>query len=109
MGFKINKGRLIFIIVIVLFIALNPTYSNFKEFTGLTGIKAENLHKKNNFLLFSIYENTLENKKYLGFLKNFINITSAQPAQPIQDSVNDKIDSTADTRKDKIDSTAEAH
>jgi hypothetical protein len=54
---------------------LNPGYSDFKEYTGLTGKDSEHLHKRHNFLLFSIYENDNDNKMYLAALMNFIEIT----------------------------------
>lgn len=55
---------------------LNPNYSDFKEFTGLTGKDSKYLHKNYNFFICSVYENVSTQKKYLALLMNFINITS---------------------------------
>lgn len=71
-----KKKWKVFILIILIFIILNPSYSNFKEYTGLNGKSAEYLHKKNNFLLFSIYKNAKDGKIYLGVLMNFIVITN---------------------------------
>lgn len=72
---NMKKEWKLFIVITLILIILNPSYSNFKEYTGLTGKSAEYLHKKNNFLLFSIYENSADEKKYLAVLMNFIDIT----------------------------------
>jgi hypothetical protein len=74
---KMNKIWVVIGLILLLFIFLNPTYLNFKEFTGITGKDAKNLHKKANFLICSIYQDDYNHKKYLGFVKNFIDITPA--------------------------------
>ncbi|PWT78855.1 MAG: hypothetical protein C5B59_00940 [Bacteroidetes bacterium] len=71
-----RKWWFISITVIFVIIFLNPTYSNFKEFTGMAGSQAKYLHKKSNFLVCSIYEDDLHNESYFGFLKNFIQLKS---------------------------------
>lgn len=72
---KLKKGWIIGIVAIIILSMLNPTYTDFKEFTGLSGTRSKFLHKKANFLVCSIYENSLSDKSYLGVLKNFINVT----------------------------------
>ncbi|MEP6951497.1 MAG: hypothetical protein ABI863_19560 [Ginsengibacter sp.] len=70
-----SKKRWLIILIILLLSILNPSYSDFKEYTGLTGVNSEHLHKKLNFFIFSIYENDANNKKYLAILMNFIDIS----------------------------------
>ncbi len=56
------------ILVLTMFLFLtNPSLKDFKEFLGRD---SKVTRRKNNFLLFSIYE--VDNKKYVGILKNFI-------------------------------------
>ncbi len=74
MRFLSKKWVTTIFFVIILGI-LNPTYTNFKEFTGLAGKDAQALHKKYNFFIFSIYENDFTGKRYLGILKNFIYVS----------------------------------
>ena len=69
------KKYWIITLTVIIMTILNPTYSDFKEFTGLTGGDVEHLHKKANFLILSIYENDRDNKRYLAILMNFIGIT----------------------------------
>ena len=101
MNFKPNKWIIIVISVIVLLIVLNPSYSDFKEYSGTT----ENLHRASNFMLFSIYthsgydERNYSNDKYLGILKNFIRIGNAHKEQPTDSTSTVPIlDSTASPR-----------
>ena len=72
---NVKNGWRIVIVVIIIIIILNPSYTDFKEYTGLLGKDTNYLHKKNNFLIFSIYENAKYKKTYLGVLMNFIDIT----------------------------------
>ena len=72
----LSKKWFITILAVIILGILNPTYTNFKEFTGLAGKDARALHKKYNFFVFSIYENDLTQKRYLGILKNFIYVSS---------------------------------
>lgn len=74
----IKKGWLILIAILLLFILLNPGYSAFKEFTGLSGNNAAYLHKKANYLIFSVYENADDEKEYAGVMMNFIEIPPKQ-------------------------------
>ena len=71
---------------------LNPSYSEFKEYTGLTGKDSEHLHKKFNFLIFSIYNNDVNEHNYLAILMNFIDITPGKKYNPTveeHDSIRD--------------------
>src|SRR4051794_14209635 len=97
---KINRKWLFIGFILAVFIILNPTYLNFKEFTGITGKDARNLHKKANFLIFSIYQDDLNHKKYFGVVKNFIDITP-QSMIPIAE----KVDSTASVATDSASSS----
>lgn len=72
---KIKRGWIVGAATVILLALLNPTYLNFKEFTGISGAQAKNLHKKANFLICSIYSNDLDQKRYLGFAMNFVDIT----------------------------------
>ncbi|MGI8582376.1 MAG: hypothetical protein ACR2KX_09270, partial [Chitinophagaceae bacterium] len=90
-----NVWRIIIVVVIIIII-LNPSYTDFKEYTGLLGKDTHYLHKKNNFLLFSIYEDAKYKKTYLGVLMNFIDITyhpNIAKAE-LTDSVLNQMDST---------------
>jgi hypothetical protein len=73
---KVKKGWLIICGLLLILIILNPTYSNFKEFIGISGTRTNYLQKKSNFLFFSIYHNDIGNRKYIGFLKNFVEISN---------------------------------
>lgn len=78
MPFKLKKGWIIVISTLLIFILLNPTYSDFKDFTGLHGQEYETvLHRQWNFLVLSVYkiDDTGENRTYLAILKNFIQIS----------------------------------
>lgn len=66
------------VVLILLLIILNPSYSDFKDFTGH---QKDNpyyiLQREYNFLLFSIYstrdlDNGTESHRYFSILKNFI-------------------------------------
>src|ERR1019366_4297615 len=95
--FSVYKRNWIIILVVLVMTIINPSYSDFKEYTGLTGKDSEHLHKKYNFLIFSIYENDKDKKKYLAFLMNFIEINNdSDNAEPIiiKDSTTAKKDST---------------
>jgi hypothetical protein len=73
-GFSIKKWWLFPLAIVVLFIVLNPTYSDFQQYTGLYGDNTYYLHKRANYLVFSIYENEIHNDdrgRYIGILKNF--------------------------------------
>jgi hypothetical protein len=72
------KRTWIIILVILLMSILNPSYSDFKEYTGLTGKDTEHLHKRLNFFIFSIYENDVDAKNYLAILMNFIRINQGK-------------------------------
>jgi len=74
----LSKKWLLSIFVLIILGLLNPNYTDFKEFTGLTGKNSQALHKKYNFFICSIYENDFNSKRYLAFLKNFIDITPQQ-------------------------------
>jgi hypothetical protein len=76
---KMNKTWFIIGSVLLILIILNPTYLNFKEFTGLTGKNASELHKNANYLICSIYQDNYNHKKYLAVVKNFIDITPSEP------------------------------
>jgi len=54
---------------------LNPGINRFKEYTGLFGKESSYLRRTGNFLVFSIYEDTYNEKKYVGALMNFIDIS----------------------------------
>ena len=69
------KRNWIIILIVIVMTILNPTYSDFKEYTGLTGKDSEHLHKKYNFLILSIYKNDVNEHNYLAILMNFIDIT----------------------------------
>ena len=69
------KRNWIIILIVIVMTILNPTYSDFKEYTGLTGRDSEHLHKKYNFLILSIYKNDVNEHNYLAILMNFIDIT----------------------------------
>ena len=75
MKLPLKKGWVITIAILLLLIFLNPGYNAFKEFTGLSGDNAAYLHKKANYIVFSVYENADDDKKYAGFLMNFVDIT----------------------------------
>ena len=94
----IKKRWLILISIFLFFVFTNPSYSNFREFTGLFGDDIIFLHKKENFLMFSIYENTFDSQDqiYLGILMNFINITPHQ-SSIIHASNNDELPITTDS------------
>ena len=87
---------------------LNPTYSDFKEYTGLTGKDSEHLHKRHNFLVFSIYENDNDNKMYLATFMNFIEIThSTNNAEPLVTKDSTSTMAVDTTRLTPIDSLIE--
>lgn len=60
--------------VLLLLILLNPGINRFKEYIGLNSKSSKNIKRNNNFLIFSIYEESQNNKKYIGILFNFIEI-----------------------------------
>jgi|SRR6185312_4212714 len=72
----LSKKWTIFVALILIFIILNPSIDRFKEYTGLVGKNSHYLKRKYNFLIYSIYEDGLNEKKYMGFLLNFFDITS---------------------------------
>jgi len=93
----LSRKWIVAILIIIILGSLNPTYTNFKEFTGLSGKDAQALHKKYNFFICSVYENGLTSKRYLGLLKNFIDITPAvkkEPPKVIKDVLPAPMDST---------------
>jgi hypothetical protein len=71
-----SKKWRIFVGILLFFIILNPGMDRFKEYTGLIGKNGHYLTRKYNFLIYSIYEDSLNEKKYIGFLLNFFDITS---------------------------------
>lgn len=80
MPFKLKKGWLIAISILLAFMLLNPTYSDFKDFTGHHTEDSEvKLIREKNFLLFSVYYLSENNggieQRYIAFLKNFIQIS----------------------------------
>lgn len=94
MNLPIKRGWIILGSILLLIILLNPGYNAFKEFTGLSGDNAAYLHKKANYLVFSVYENKDDDKTYAGFCMNFIDITpkqqeTAAPSIPTPIVVND--------------------
>jgi hypothetical protein len=91
---RVKKIWLIIGTILLLFIFLNPTYLNFKEFTGFTGNDVESLHKKANFIFCSVYQDNYNHKRYLGILKNFIDITP--------ESMFVQVDSTATISRDSV-------
>ena len=80
MSFKIKKGWAIIICIITIFIFLNPSYSDFRDFVG-NHYQGYSIKKKYNFLAFSIYtaNDGDENKEYFAILKNFIRISPKEP------------------------------
>lgn len=79
MPLKLKKRWWIIISVLFIFIILNPTYSDFKDFTGRD--ENEQLKKMMNFGVFSIY--SVGDEEYIAFLKNFIRIPSPPLPQKI--------------------------
>lgn len=77
MKLPIKKGWVIVIALLLLLIFLNPGYNAFREYTGLNGKDASSLHKEINGLVFSVYENTDDSRKYVGFCLNFIPLPEA--------------------------------
>lgn len=72
MNLSIKKGWLIAIGVILLFVLLNPTPTDFKNYKGGMAYQNYGNRRMSNFLLFSIYWDGRIN--YLAILKNFIPI-----------------------------------
>ena len=77
---NIKRGWLMVASIVAVVVLLNPTYSDFKDFTGQQ--KADSyytLQKEWNFLGFSIYSaydnESQEKHEYLALLKNFIKIS----------------------------------
>lgn len=75
MPFNIKKGWIIAISVALILVTLNPSYSDFKEFTGKE--KSPYITKDLNFVFFSVYRD--HERKYVAFLKNFIYIPPPPP------------------------------
>jgi len=77
MNFKPRKWQIITAVILLLFIVLNPSSSDFREYTG---IPKENydvtIHREWNFLVLSVYSTYYygEDRKYLGIFKNFIRL-----------------------------------
>lgn len=65
---SIKKGWIIVISIILLFVLLNPTSRDFKEYKGITANRS--FTKPSNLLIFSVYYYSGHN--YLGIFKNFI-------------------------------------
>lgn len=82
MNLSIKRGWLVVVAIIILLIITNPGYNAFKEFTGMNGHNAAYLHKKVNGLVFSVYEDSEDEKLYAGFCLNFIDITPKEPKPP---------------------------
>ncbi len=61
-----------FIFVLILFLS-NPSLKDFKEYLGET---SDNVRRKNNFLLFSLYQT--DSEQYFGIFKNFILINDSE-------------------------------
>jgi hypothetical protein len=92
--FSVYKRNWIIILVVVIMTILNPSYSEFKEYTGLAGKDSEHLHKKFNFLIFSIYNNDVNEHNYLAILMNFIDITPNKKYNPKVEEHDSITDST---------------
>jgi hypothetical protein len=67
MNFKLKKWQSISIIILIIFIILNPSLKDFKEYTG-----DQEVTKKMNFLIVSVYQDRGDD--YLAFLLNFIKL-----------------------------------
>jgi hypothetical protein len=76
MKLPIKKGWIIAIFIFLVLIVLNPTRRDFLEFLGkpLGNVGYDNLSRKANLLIFSIYCDEENNITYLGIFKNFIKI-----------------------------------
>jgi hypothetical protein len=71
-----NKKWLIAIsILFLVFIILNPDINRFKEYSGLVGRDSHYIRRTSNFLIFSLYQDNQKDKKYIGLLMNFIDVT----------------------------------
>ena len=92
--FSMYKRNWIIILVVIIMTILNPGYSDFKEYTGLTGKDSEHLHKKYNFFIFSIYSNDVNEHNYLAILMNFIDITPNKKYNPTVEEHDPVIDTT---------------
>ena len=81
MNLKLKKWQAISIIILIIFIILNPSLKDFKEYTG-----DQEVTKKMNFLIVSVYQDGSDD--YLAFLLNFVKLpqisysrNSAYPSQ----------------------------
>jgi hypothetical protein len=77
--------------ILLILIVLNPGMNQFKEYVGNLNMDDVHLSRGANFLIFSIYEEQWmdRDKKYLGLLMNFIDITKSATNEP------SRVDSTA--------------
>ena len=74
---KTNKFLIILTIIVLLFAFLNPTRKDFVEYLGKPNDNnMSGLSRKQNFIIFSIYEEqtTFTKKLYFAIIKNFIKI-----------------------------------
>ena len=77
MNFNIKRGWIIVISILLTFIILNPTYSDFKDYTGMHGQEYETtLHRECNFIILSVYRQEADDgeHRYIAILKNFIQL-----------------------------------
>jgi hypothetical protein len=93
----------------LILIILNPTYTNFKEYTGISGHQSKFLHKTNDYVILSVYLNELNNKKYLGIIKNFFDITPEYKLPPNFAIPADSVTAVSDSAKVVYDSVAVAN
>lgn len=77
-----KKGWIITLVIIGMFILLNPSIAAFKEFLGVSSY--DGIQRNYNFLLCSIYEH--DQNKYLGVGANFIQIKKVERIEPPKDS-----------------------
>lgn len=80
---------IVFTVIVLLFVLLNPSMNQFKEFLGKEKISSD-CRRVNNFLVYSIYENE-NTDQYVGILSNFIQLR--------QKIVNLDVRSTIDSTK----------
>ena len=80
-------------IVLAILVLTNPSMQDFKEYIDGTGSDRDRERKEHDFLIFSIYSaryvrfesNQTDNGKFLGVLKNFIDISERDTTVVIYD------------------------
>ena len=84
-----KKWPLIIAAILLLFIILNPSMKQFKEYMGKGTSSLFEYRRASNFLIYSIYEYEygFENKKYIGILSNFILLKPTNHNQPVQEGI----------------------